>query len=89
MGLSYLRDFIRIVSTILNTEIASPITAIELANDCNDPQDVAPHTNGHHNGNDNENEAEGVIHGPTVLARVDLAKRVGMYVTRYFQFATN
>ena len=58
-------------------EIALLTTATELANGCNDPQDVAPHTDGGHNDNDMQNEVEGVVHGPKVMAHVDLAKRVG------------
>jgi hypothetical protein len=62
--------------------IALLTTAIELANGCNEPQDVALRTD------DKQNEAEGVVHGPTVLAHVDLAKRVGTLSALVFvQFA--
>jgi len=57
-------------------EIALLTTAIELANDPNGPQDVALRTSDDHDGN--EIEDEGVVHGPTILAHVDLAKTVGM-----------
>jgi hypothetical protein len=58
-------------------EIAALTTAIEPTNGPNDPQDVALHTGGDHDNDNKENNDEGVVHGPTVLARVDLAKTVG------------
>jgi GTP cyclohydrolase III len=60
-------------------EIPSLKTAIEPANDPHDPHDVALRTGGDHNDDDkqDEGEGEGVVHGPTVLAHVDLAKKAG------------
>jgi hypothetical protein len=67
-------------------EIASLTTAVEPANGCNDPQDVAPHTSDGHNDDDKQNDAEGVVHGPTVLAHVDLAKKAGTLLNVQFAY---
>ena len=62
----------------LRMEIVSRITAIEPANDPNGPQDVALRTGSDHDdGASGERDEVGVVHGPTVLAHVDLAKTVG------------
>lgn len=58
-------------------EITSLTTALELATGCDNPQGAVSCIDSGHNDNDEQNEAEGVVHGPTVLAHVDLAKRVG------------
>jgi hypothetical protein len=58
--------------------ISDKLHALQLANGHNNPQDVdsAPHTGGGHDNDDKQNDAEGVVHGPTVLAHVHMAKRV-------------
>lgn len=61
---------------LIKHEIALLTTAIELTNDPSGPQDVALRTGDDHDGN--EIGDEGVVHGPTILAHVDLAKTVGM-----------
>jgi hypothetical protein len=65
-------NFVRFVSNIISMGIASLTTAIESANGADDPQDVAGSDE-----DDEEDEDDRVVHGPTVLAHVDLAKTVG------------
>jgi hypothetical protein len=86
MGLSYPTNFVRFVSTILSVEIASVTTATEPANSRNDSQNVALRTGDNHN---DDNEGEGVVHGPTVLAHVDLATRVGTLSAVFVCLLTN
>jgi hypothetical protein len=88
MGALYQTNFMRFVSTAAyysKHKIISLTTAIELANGHNNLQDVdsAPHTGGGHDNDDKQNDAEGVVHGPTVLAHVHMAKRVGMLPAVY------
>ena len=70
MGLSHPANFVRFVSTILSVGIASVTTATGPANNCNNSQNARNSLN-------DDDEGEGVVHGPTVLAHVDLATRVG------------
>ncbi|KAF8488764.1 hypothetical protein F5888DRAFT_1796301 [Russula emetica] len=61
------------------TIISNKLRALQPANDPHDPHNVALRTGGDHNDDDKqdegEGEGEGVVHGPTVLAHVDLAKK--------------
>jgi hypothetical protein len=60
-------------------EITSLTMAVESANGPNDLaqlEGAASHAGGS-NDNDEQNEGEGIVHGPTVLAHVDLARTVG------------